>query len=91
MWKYQTLKILPRLNQAKPVSDTETRSIVREVKANPVSRAVQISKDIVQISGKSIKASTIRRTLRSAWTNTMQKSPQIKGESTDLAIQKYSI
>lgn len=54
---------LTRPGRPKRLTDTEARSIVREVKANPVSSAVQIAKHIAETSGKPISASTIRRTL----------------------------
>lgn len=58
-----TIENLPRSGRPKKLTDSEVRTIVREVRNNPVSSAVNISKKIAETSGKSVSASTIRRAL----------------------------
>ena len=45
------------------LNNTQIRSIVRTVKANPFESAVQIAKNVSELSGKSVSASTVRRAL----------------------------
>lgn len=61
--KYKTVENLPRGRRPKCLTDKEVRAIVRQVKANPASSAVKIAEHISQTSGKSVSASTVRRSL----------------------------
>lgn len=45
------------------LNETQIRSIVRTVKANPFESAFQIAKNISNLSGVSVSSSTVRRTL----------------------------
>lgn len=58
-----TVENLPRPGRPKRLTATEVRAVVREVKANPVSSAVQLAKNITETSRKSVSASTVRRAL----------------------------
>lgn len=61
--KHGTVENLTGAGRPKLLSDTEIRAVVREVKANPASSAVKIAENVTQTSGRSVSASTIRRSL----------------------------
>lgn len=61
--KYNTVENLPGSKRSKRLTNTEISAIFREVKANPTSSAVKIAEGITKTSGKSVSASTIRRSL----------------------------
>ena len=61
--KYKQIKDFERTGRPRRLTDAEVRTVVREIKQNPAESAVKIAQNVSQTSGKSVSASTIRRTL----------------------------
>lgn len=61
--KFQKLENRPKCGRPRKLNEVQIRSIVRNVKKNPVESAVKISKEISESSGTTVSASTIRRAL----------------------------
>lgn len=61
--KFHKLENRPKCGRPKKLNEAQIRSIVRNVKKNPVESAVKISKEMSELSGTDVSDSTIRRAL----------------------------